>query len=277
VKHLIALFAVLALGAGCTVPSEEDPTVGEESELTAGSATMTFRADYTESLTGSPAVGGKLRVRYAEGRLPQCRTTLNNGKPGWTITGFIAAPNKAPRTFYVAGHSATGRTTTEDVTLDTAGDVAVWFQVTNIHGCNAWDSNLGKNYGLRVAAPAASNARIAFDSDPSRAPRVEGRLVAGTKLEVAYPEARLPSCRTTLAGGVPGWSITGFASLNGAPAKTFYVAGHSSDPTAAGKVPTIDVSAAGRLSVWFQVTSRSGCTAWDSNNSNNYTFDVAAN
>jgi hypothetical protein len=273
VKHFIALFAVLALGVGCAVPSEEDPSVNEESELTAGSATMTFRGDYTQTLTGTPAVGGKLRVKYAEGRLPQCRTTLANGKPGWTITGFISTNNKV-RTFYVAGHSATGRTTTEDVTLDAAGDAAVWFQVTNIHGCNAWDSNLGKNYGLRVAAPAASTARIAFDADPSRAPRVEGRLVAGSKLEVIYPEARLPSCRTTVAGGAPGWSITGFASLNGAPAKSFYVAGHSPDPSAIGKVPTIDVQGSGRLAVWFQVTSRNGCNAWDSNNSRNYTFDV---
>jgi hypothetical protein len=273
VKRFVLLFALLS---ACTANTEEAPALdeSEESELQGrGSATMTFAADYSESITGSPAVGGRLKINYAASRLSQCRANLNNGKPAWTITGFLSV-NRAPaKTFYVAGHNATGRTTPEEVTLEQAGDAQLWFQVTNIFGCSAYDSNLSKNYTLKIAE--GSSARLVFDADPSRAPALEGRLVAGTRVAIEYPATRLPSCRMNLNGGAPGWTITGFASVNGGQPKSFYVAGHSSDPSAAGKTPFVDVTSAGRLAIWFQVTNASGCSAWDSNLGRNYTFDVA--
>lgn len=82
--------------------------------------------------------------------------------------------NKPAKTFYVAGFSSDPtRTTTEELAIDEAGELAVWFQVTNVHGwehhralahrrrareqvtsrrdCSAWDSNLGSNYTFEIA------------------------------------------------------------------------------------------------------------------------------
>jgi hypothetical protein len=201
---------------------------------------------------------------------------LAGGKPGFTITGFASINKKPAKTFYVAGHSSDPtRTTTESIAVDEAGDLAVWFQVTNASGCSNYDSDLGKNYHFAVAPSPVSSSRIVFDADPSRAPRATGALTAGTKIEIDYPEARLAGCRGSLAGGAPAWTVTGFASINGEPAKSFYVAGYSPDPSQTGKKPIVELPRAGRLSLWFQVTSRYGCQAWDSNLGSNYTFDVA--
>ena len=279
IRSLVLSFALLAPSMiGCAATPDDDVVAeGDEAELaTKGNAIATFKSDFSESTSGSLGVGGKLHVQYAAERLPQCRATLAGGKPGWTITGFASINKKPAKTFYVAGHSSDPtRTTTEDLVVDEAGDLAVWFQVTNAQGCASYDSDFGKNYHFAVAPLAASSTRIVFAADPSRAPQATGALVAGTKVEIEYPDTRLSSCRGSLAGGTPAWTITGYASLNGEPAKSFYVAGHSPDPSQVGKNPVVELPRAGRLSLWFQVTSRYGCSAWDSNLGSNYTFDVA--
>lgn len=276
-RSIVALSFFAFASAGCAATPDDAVEQGEDGELTKrGSAIATFKSDFNETLSGSLAVGGKLRVRYSAERLPQCRTTLPGGKPGWTITGFASMNKKPPKTFYVAGFSSDPtRTTTEELAIDEAGELAVWFQVTNVHGCSQYDSDFGKNYRFAVAPSASPTTQIVFDADPARAPRASGALVAGGKVEIAYPESRLSSCRGTLAGGAPAWSITGYSSIDGEPAKPFYVAGHSADPSQVGKKPIVELTRAGRLSLWFQVASRYGCSAWDSNLGSNYTFEIA--
>ena len=94
---------------------------------------------------------------------------------------------------------------------------------------------------------------------------------AGTTAKVIYDANRLPGCRGDY-NGKPGWTITGFYQLNGGPVQNFWVAGFSSvtNPPA----PSIPLSTAGALSVWFQVTNRWGCSEYDSNFGANYAFSI---
>lgn len=106
--------------------------------------------------------------------------------------------------------------------------------------------------------------------------QVIGRPTAGKGLRVEYALERLPQCRGNVGGGGPGWTITGFYSENGGPAKTF-------DPTALtedgkdriAKPATIALKQGGDLALWFEVTSRFGCHEYDSAFGNNYHLDVA--
>jgi hypothetical protein len=119
-----------------------------------------------------------------------------------------------------------------------------------------------------------SDATIKLTSDFET--QVVGRPTAGKGLRVEYALDRLPQCRGNVGGGGPGWTITGFYSENGGPAKTF-------DPTAlsddgkdrVAKPATIALKQGGDLAIWFEVTSRFGCHEYDSAFGNNYHVDVS--
>ena len=99
-------------------------------------------------------------------------------------------------------------------------------------------------------------------------------LVAGVEDFVSYDPARLPTCRGTLPSGEDGWSIGASYSINGIPLGSFPVAGQGLTNTPAG--PLFTPPFAGDLAMWFEITSAWGCTAFDSNYSQNYHFPVAA-
>lgn len=102
-----------------------------------------------------------------------------------------------------------------------------------------------------------------------------GRPKAGKGLRIEYAPERLPQCRGLVGGGMPGWAITGYYSENGGPAKIF-------DPTELSpdnkdrvmKPVTIALEQGGDVALWFQVSSRWGCSEYDSANGQNYHFDV---
>lgn len=115
-----------------------------------------------------------------------------------------------------------------------------------------------------------SRATLSFGADW----RVEaaGSLTRGARVAVTYDVSRLPDCRGDLAGGKPGWNITGFAK-QGSKVQSFHVAGYS--PTGeSAETPSFVVDRAGPLEVWFQSNSRWGCNAYDSALGANYRFDV---
>lgn len=124
------------------------------------------------------------------------------------------------------------------------------------------------------APEVQSEATIKLTSDFKM--QVTGRPTAGKGLRVEYALDRLPQCRGNVGGGGPGWTITGFYSENGGPAKTF-------DPTAlsadgkdrVAKPATIALGQGGDLALWFEVTSRFGCHEYDSAFGQNYHLDVA--
>jgi hypothetical protein len=104
---------------------------------------------------------------------------------------------------------------------------------------------------------------------------VDGTLVAGDSLRVAYDLGRLTTCRGTDMGSEV-WGITGFASFDGGPATAFAVSrldgGHVVPVTAELAMP----ATAHSVAMWFQISNKWGCVAYDSNFNANYSFDIAA-
>jgi hypothetical protein len=114
--------------------------------------TITFDGAWNE--VASPSVlpvGKTAKVVYDANRLSQCRGTTNTGGPAWTITGYYQFNGTGTvYSFWVAGFSSTPNPPAPSIPLSFKGDLAVWFQVTNVWGCNAWDSNFGSNYHFTI-------------------------------------------------------------------------------------------------------------------------------
>jgi len=118
------------------------------------------------------------------------------------------------------------------------------------------------------AEGALGEARITFGADFSES--VSGKLRAGDPIEIVYDPARLPDCRGE-QNGIPQWAITAFYQVGDGDVHTVSVAGLNAGPQ------TFVVPAAkGTLQVWFQVTNRWGCNAYDSDFGENYRFSVSA-
>lgn len=118
-----------------------------------------------------------------------------------------------------------------------------------------------------------SGATIAFS--PGFETKVTGTPTAGKPVRVTYALERLPQCRGNVGGGGPGWTISGFYSENGSPAKSFEVSALSSDgKDRVAKPATIALTQGGDLALWFQVTSAFGCSEFDSQYGQNFHFDV---
>jgi hypothetical protein len=271
-----ASLAVLAV-VGCA--SRDGSTDATEGALGAAApATITFDSSFHQHVTGRLVAGSKARIHYAADRLPSCRGGLNDGSPAWTITGYARTNGGEAKTFYVAGHSADPTVDSEhppdpEIDLASGGDLALWFEVHDRFGCSGYDSDYGANFHFDVDGPkpGGSGPGPVMRFLATGAPTVTGDLVAGSKLAIEYDASRLPDCRGD-ANGQPGWTITGYAQANGGAPRSFYVAGLNPDPMASGSI-AIPLES-GRLVLWFQVTSRFGCSKYDSKEGANYVFDV---
>jgi hypothetical protein len=118
---------------------------------------------------------------------------------------------------------------------------------------------------------AVDSATLSFGADWTQ--QLTGSLIAGRTVRVAYDAARLPQCRGE-SNNRPAWAISGFFRINGGSVQTFTAAPNSvQSPTPA--VITLP-NTPGSFELWFQVSNRWGCNAYDSNFGANYRFDVAA-
>jgi hypothetical protein len=259
---LASLVVVSALAMGCSGAREADAADDSEGAL-GDTPTLTFAADGAVTQSGPLVEGGKVRVQYSDARLPGCRGDFQ-GKPGWLITGFASANGKAPITF------ETGKTAT--IALPASGDLAMWFQVTSRWGCSEYDSKYGNNYHFSVkSTPEQLTPSIVFDKDGQTT--TTGQLKAGGKVTVLFAQERLDKCRAS-QGGYPQWSITGFASLNGAKAETFETSEADRNGNRVDVAATIALPESGDLALWFQSSSRYGCSEYDSKSGANYHFAV---
>jgi hypothetical protein len=255
---------LLAL-SGCAVDATDEVTA--DPAYATETAVLAFLDDWRIEQRGELVAGGAVRIEYAPSRLPQCRGDFN-GSPGWTITAYAALDGAAATSTYLAGFSATSEPSEPLVALSQPGDLELWFENTSRWGCLAHDSNFGENYHFTVKPEAdrpSGQAVARFLPDGSM--QIEGRPIRGGELRIEYDPERLTDCRGDQYGH-PAWTITGYASANGAQADSFYVAGFSA--TGAVDVPIIDLEQSGDLAIWFHNTSRWGCSAYDSADGANY-------
>ncbi|MDI6104287.1 DUF6209 family protein [Actinoplanes sp. NEAU-A12] len=113
-------------------------------------ALVSFRADWSEELTGQVRKNRALTVRYDIARLPQCRETYN-GMPAWSIDVFYRLDGGPVRSEPLTDPS--GRATPTNIDLSpTTGRVEIWFRVHGQRsGCTAYDSDNGRNYVFLTA------------------------------------------------------------------------------------------------------------------------------
>ncbi len=135
-------------------------------------------------------------------------------------------------------------------------------------GCAAPAGEDGDDVESTEAALGES-ATITFDGAWNE--RVSGELQKGKKVRVVYDAGRLTTCRGEINGG-PGWAITGFWRIGDGRVRMFEAGGLS---PSGGADPSFVLDASGDLQIWFQNTSRWGCSAYDSNHGANYHFGVA--
>jgi hypothetical protein len=102
---------------------------------------------------------------------------------------------------------------------------------------------------------------------------IDGSLLAGSPVRVHYALDRVTDCHTQ-SGGSDQWSVGGFAQFGTDQPQTFDVSRLDN-----GKVVPMDAElrlpgSASHVALWFQVSDRSGCVGYDSNNGLNYQFDI---
>lgn len=147
-KHTTLVLVSLAALAGCA------PDAMESQGSTAqriDAAAITFRANWTQSVSGSLIAGRQVRVVYNAARLPQCRGETN-GAQAWAITGYFRVNGGAVQTFAPELDGGLSPYAVPIALPNTTGRLEMWFQVTNRWGCNAWDSAYGNNYRFTVQA-----------------------------------------------------------------------------------------------------------------------------
>lgn len=120
-----------------------------------------------------------------------------------------------------------------------------------------------------LEANATDAVTVAFESDWTI--QQSGPLAQSKPARILYDAERLTECRGDQHGR-PAWAITGYFSLNGAPAESFHVAGLSA--SGSQDAPIILLPHPGDLAVWFHNTNRWGCSAYDSDFGENYSFVV---
>ncbi|MBS2013695.1 MAG: hypothetical protein JST00_12450 [Deltaproteobacteria bacterium] len=139
-----------------------------------------------------------------------------------------------------------------------------------IAGCSA---DVAPDAAAADEADVTAEATLKLTADFQS--KVVGTPTAGKGLRIEYALERLPQCRGNVGGGGPGWNITGYYSENGGAPKTFEVTALSSDgKDRVAKPAIVTPSQGGDLAIWFQVSSRWGCSEYDSQFGQNYHLEV---
>jgi hypothetical protein len=269
------LLCGLSLASCGEVPKESVAAASEDkADGFTDAAILRFNKDLTVEVQGTLAPGGRVRVQYDLERLTDCRAS-SNGYDAWGITGYFSVDGGQPKTFDV--------TTTEDrrrvareaiINLPSGGDLAFWFVNTDRYGCVAYDSDFGNNFHFPLDASAqGATAVLTFAKDG--APTLEGAIVRGGKLRIVYDTDRITQCRGETSG-YPAWAISLHYSIDGVEAPQEEMT-HLVDHDLVLKEVVLTGLQGSELSLWFVNTNRWGCIAYDSNQSDNYRFEIGSN
>ena len=142
-------FPLIALLLGCAAAHASNGGGEDGVEGTSAldeAATLTFTGDWRATASTTLHAASAITLDYDVSRLSTCRGD-QGGVRQWGITAFWSVDGDAPTSLDVSDGHAT-------FTPMHAGDLQLWFQITNRWGCVAYDSAYGANYHFAVQAPA---------------------------------------------------------------------------------------------------------------------------
>jgi hypothetical protein len=165
----VMLVACASILAGCAASPGGDVEATSRSAAAvsvadAAEPTITFAANWTQTVSGSLVAGQPIEIIYNAARLAsQCGGGASapgaNGGGGfaWAISGYYMMGSAAPVEF----SNGTGNGV---ITPPVAGDLQVWFTCGSTTGNGGVDSDYGQNYHFAVAAQAAVDAGSRTDA-----------------------------------------------------------------------------------------------------------------
>jgi hypothetical protein len=129
---------------------------------------LRFLSGWTQSRRGYIQPGAVLTIDYDPARLPQCRRE-RLGVPIWEMRAFVRFHpgeqfSERPVISRGTPDIPTGPVPVKvDVPAD-AQAIELWFQVSNILGCSAWDTRFGQNYWYPVLSqvPTIPNQSVSY-------------------------------------------------------------------------------------------------------------------
>jgi hypothetical protein len=234
---------------------------------------LSFHQDWRIVQSTALVEGGQVVLRYAEARLGDCRGELN-GRPAWTITAFAMSADGGVQSQSIWGFASGGAILTEGEAtfeLPRAGELQIWFQVTNRWGCNAFDSDFGRNFRFHVQTRPTATLRFLRDWTTA----TDGRLTAGSGAAIDFELERLASCRQTRYG-FAAWEILAFYRFDGGAVSSVPLTAPDGYERIAVLAPIELPAGARELEMWFKNSDAAGCVAWDSRFGENYRFSIAA-
>lgn len=258
-----------SLVAGC-VDSASTLEAPDSGKADGQQVTVTFAEDFTETADGPLVAGNRIRIRYDLDRATTCRG-FTNGSDAWGVSGFASFDGGEPVGFSVS-RIVDGTTIAVEPELSMphgANQVELWFENTDVFGCQAFDSNLGANYRFAIERNE-DLAALVFDADFGETQT--GELRANGRAVLHYDPVRLDQCAAS-SGGMAKWAITAHYAIDGGPEKTTLVT-RAEGPELVASEPTIAIGSGRELSLWFEATSVFGCHAVDTNFDAKYRFAI---
>jgi hypothetical protein len=113
-------------------------------------AVLSFEADWSESQSEPLRAGDEIVIHYDPARLAQCATT-RNGNAAWLVTAHYRVDGGPIKALAVTtGRDGALQPSDPSLIVPRGRELVMWFQATSVHGCNAYDSNLGANYTYSI-------------------------------------------------------------------------------------------------------------------------------
>lgn len=139
--------------ASYTLDSGNGFSVGEDLDVCSPPAgpTLTFASDFSESASG-PVVGGRtVVVDYDLARLPDCRQTYN-GVPAFSVTANVTfLPMNVRQNLSLVDENDPTKSAPATFAVPAgATEMVVYFRNADRAGCNAYDSDFGRDYHFPV-------------------------------------------------------------------------------------------------------------------------------
>lgn len=266
-RFALILLALAACGPQqATIDGSDDGRSSAAAALD-GKVLLTFPPDFSVQQDSPITAGATVHVNYDVSRLSQCRGDFN-GQPAWTITGHWQLDDDAQGTFNAGGFGFGTPVNGTEFVVPHAGNLQLWFEISDRWGCHGWDSNYGANYPFSVAGKPPV---IHFNADWSSS--VEGTLKGAKVVAVDYDLARLPQCRAKYMG-FDAWGISAYWNFDGGTGHNAALTGYSGQTVVPQQALISVDSGAKTLSLWFHGSDEYGCSSWDSAYQQNYNFDL---